>query len=127
MKNAVQVKELFEAHLRGLELGQGSPSREFYEPMRYILALKAKRIRPVLALLSYQAVTGRDPAEAVNIGLTIEIFHNFTLVHDDIMGQCPSKTWPTFHSCEMGPQYCHTCRRRNVCAFHHVPNSRFSP
>jgi len=57
--------------------------------MTYILSLKAKRIRPTLTLLSYQAVSGKPVAEVMNIALAVELFHNFTLMHDDIMDRAP--------------------------------------
>jgi geranylgeranyl diphosphate synthase type II len=55
-----------------------------YEPIRYVLASKGKRFRPILLLLSCEA-TGGTIEEAYNASLAIEILHNFTLVHDDIM------------------------------------------
>ena len=57
-----------------------------YDPVRYIMSAGGKRIRPVLTMLSTGAVGG-DPYKAVDIGSAIEIIHNFTLVHDDIMDE----------------------------------------
>ena len=59
-----------------------------YEPMRYILELGGKRIRPVLALLAADAVGG-DFKKALPAALAVEVFHNFSLVHDDIMDEAP--------------------------------------
>ena len=59
-----------------------------YQPVKYILSGKGKRIRPVLAMISCGAVGG-NPAIAVHAGAAIEILHNFTLVHDDIMDKSP--------------------------------------
>ena len=62
---------------------QGNPST-LYEPIDYILSLGAKRFRPLLALLSYSLF--RDNIDEVIMpAIGIEVFHNFTLVHDDIM------------------------------------------
>ncbi len=55
-----------------------------YDPIRYVLASKGKRFRPVLLLISCEAAGGTIE-EAYNASLAIEILHNFTLVHDDIM------------------------------------------
>src|SRR5690606_41918173 len=59
------------------------PSR-LYEPVRYVLAGKGKRLRPVLLLLS-AGMFDRTSAEAMPAALAVEVFHNFTLVHDDII------------------------------------------
>lgn len=55
-----------------------------YKPARYVLAGGGKRIRPVLVMLSCEAVGGL-PSESIHAGAAVEILHNFTLVHDDIM------------------------------------------
>ncbi len=57
-----------------------------YAPARYILEGKGKRIRPFLTLLASEAVCGSSE-EALNVALAVEILHNFTLIHDDIMDQ----------------------------------------
>lgn len=59
-----------------------------YAPMRYILDLGGKRIRPVLALIAADAVGG-DFKKALPAALAVEVFHNFSLVHDDIMDEAP--------------------------------------
>ena len=59
---------------------------ELYEPIRYILNLGGKRLRPLLALLSYNLFQS-DPERIVGIVTGIEVFHNFTLMHDDIMDE----------------------------------------
>ena len=55
-----------------------------YDPIAYILALKGKKIRPALTLLSC-SMYRNDVKEAINAALAWEIFHNFTLMHDDVM------------------------------------------
>lgn len=58
--------------------------KNLFEPIRYILDLGGKRVRPALALMSYNLYKN-DVAHALPIALGIEIFHNFTLLHDDLM------------------------------------------
>jgi len=61
---------------------------ELYEPIRYMLELGGKRMRPVLALLAYDLF--RDDAnKIIEPAIGIELFHNFTLLHDDIMDNAP--------------------------------------
>jgi geranylgeranyl diphosphate synthase type II len=68
-----------------------------YEPVRYILSLGGKRLRPSLALLAAEAVGG-DPAQAMGPALAVEWFHNFSLLHDDIMDEAPLRRGkPTVH------------------------------
>ncbi len=59
-----------------------------YEPFKYIMQAGGKRIRPVLCLIA-TSVFGKDSNEATKTALAIEILHNFTLVHDDIMDGSP--------------------------------------
>ncbi len=62
--------------------------KNLYEPIDYILQLGGKRIRPVLTLMSCDIFSG-EYKEALPASLAIEVFHNFTLVHDDIMDDAP--------------------------------------
>lgn len=55
-----------------------------YDPIRYILQLNAKRLRPSLLLMA-NSLFSDDIQSAINPALAIEVFHNFTLMHDDIM------------------------------------------
>ncbi len=59
-----------------------------YEPIRYILKLGGKRLRPVLTLMTAEIFDMRYE-KALNAALAIEVFHNFSLVHDDIMDTAP--------------------------------------
>jgi geranylgeranyl diphosphate synthase type II len=61
---------------------------ELYEPISYILALGGKRLRPALLLMACD-LFGGDVESAVEPALAIEVFHNFTLMHDDIMDKAP--------------------------------------
>lgn len=71
-----------EAGLQSLDLPGHLP--EIYEPVSYSLRSGAKRIRPLCLMLS-AALFGKKPDEAINQAVAVELFHNFTLVHDDIM------------------------------------------
>ncbi len=66
---------------------EGSPA-ELYNPMNYILQLGGKRLRPVTALLAAQ-LFNCDLQSAMPAAKAVEVFHNFTLVHDDIMDKAP--------------------------------------
>lgn len=59
-----------------------------YDPLRYFLKLGGKRTRPTLTLLACE-LFGKDPLLAKDAALAIEVFHNFTLIHDDIMDKAP--------------------------------------
>lgn len=61
---------------------------ELYEPQQYILTLGGKRIRPLLTLIGCDLFEG-DINEAIRAANTVELFHNFSLIHDDIMDNAP--------------------------------------
>ncbi len=72
--------------------------KELYEPISYTLSLGGKRMRPVLLLMSCDLFDG-DITKAINPALGIEVFHNFTLLHDDIMDNAPlRRSMPTVHN-----------------------------
>ena len=62
--------------------------KNLYEPIDYILKLGGKRIRPVLTLMACDIFSGNFK-KALPAALAVEVFHNFTLVHDDIMDAAP--------------------------------------
>lgn len=71
---------------------------KLYDPLRYFMTLGGKRIRPVLTTLSAEML-GVDIDEAIPAALTIEFFHNFSLIHDDIMDEAPDRRGnPTVHT-----------------------------
>lgn len=61
---------------------------QLYEPIKYILALGGKRLRPVLTLMTADFF-GDGYEKAMNAALAVELFHNFSLIHDDIMDNAP--------------------------------------
>jgi len=71
--------------------------RNLYEPVDYILNLEGKRIRPLLLLMSADLI-GNQAKKALPAALAVEVFHNFTLLHDDIMDEAPLRRGePTVH------------------------------
>lgn len=77
----------------------GQSPNELYKPIRYILSLGGKRLRPLLVLLSYRLFRDEEPTKQIlTPALAVEVFHNFTLMHDDIMDQAPLRRGkPTVH------------------------------
>jgi geranylgeranyl diphosphate synthase type II len=64
------------------------PSTGLFEPIRYLLGLRGKRIRPILAL-SVSKAEGSKALDGLPAAMAVELFHNFTLMHDDIMDNAP--------------------------------------
>lgn len=68
-----------------------------YDPIHYILELPAKRIRPILTLMASDIFDG-ELKETQDVALAVELFHNFSLMHDDIMDEAPLRRGePTVH------------------------------
>ena len=65
-----------------------SKPENLYDPLRYSLTLGGKRTRPTLTLLSC-SMFGEPGIKAINAAIAVELFHNFTLIHDDIMDEAP--------------------------------------
>ena len=87
--------EKLEASLSDLPLGNNPEN--LYDPIRYILSLGGKRLRPMLVLLGY-GLKHNDYEKIIRPALAVELFHNFTLMHDDIMDQAPLRRGqPTVH------------------------------
>jgi len=63
-----------------------SDAENLFHPIRYMMSLGGKRVRPVLSLMSYQ-LFGDDTPSVLPSAMGIELFHNFTLIHDDIMDE----------------------------------------
>lgn len=71
---------------------------ELYQPINYIIANGGKRLRPILSLMATEAFGGTIN-EAIKPALAVEFFHNFTLIHDDIMDDAPlRRNKPTIHA-----------------------------
>ncbi|MBT1697257.1 polyprenyl synthetase family protein [Fulvivirgaceae bacterium PWU4] len=92
LKNYQQWIEL---EIKKQRYGKQPPS--LYEPIRYLMHLGGKRLRPMLTLLSYSLFRD-DVRRAVPVAVAVEAFHNFTLMHDDIMDKAPLRRGkPTVH------------------------------
>jgi geranylgeranyl diphosphate synthase type II len=59
-----------------------------YDPLRYFMNLGGKRMRPILTLMGTE-LFGKNRAESIHAAIAVEVFHNFTLIHDDIMDEAP--------------------------------------
>ena len=86
METIKQLQQDFAEFLANTDLN-GQP-KELYEPISYTLLQSGKRLRPVLCLLANE-MFGGDEQEALWPALALETFHNFTLIHDDIMDKAP--------------------------------------
>jgi geranylgeranyl diphosphate synthase type II len=79
-------QDIITAHFKSLDF-KNEPNN-LYEPIRYILSLGGKRLRPVLTLMACE-VFDVDCKKAVAAATAVEVFHNFSLIHDDIMDDAP--------------------------------------
>lgn len=79
-------QDIVSNHFQSLVL-KNEPSN-LYEPIRYILSLGGKRLRPVLTLMASE-VFDTDCKKALAAATAVEVFHNFSLIHDDIMDDAP--------------------------------------
>ena len=95
MQNISFYHSAFIAYLE--ENVQSKEPSSLYDPIHYILGLGGKRLRPILTLMTAEAFN-EDYKKALNAALSVEIFHNFSLVHDDIMDAAPLRRGqPTVH------------------------------
>src|SRR5882762_738404 len=86
MKQLHELQEIIGNAVKELNF-PGYPA-QLYEPISYILSLGGKRMRPALLLMACD-LFGGDVDAAISPALAIEVFHNFTLMHDDIMDNAP--------------------------------------
>ncbi len=93
-----RVSELREAvNARIMAAVQKPAPVTLYEPMRYIFEAGGKRLRPILLLLSCQALGGSEN-EALDAAVAVELLHTFTLIHDDVMDHDDTRRGrPTIH------------------------------
>ena len=95
MYTLLEAQNLVEKHIQNLSIPDTPP--ELYEPVRYILSMGGKRIRPALVILACDMFAG-EVAAALIPAVAIEVFHNFTLLHDDIMDRSERRRGkPTVH------------------------------
>ena len=86
MEPVAYYVDAFNAHIRE-QIKSKSPA-QLYDPIVYIMQLGGKRLRPALTLMTTALLNG-DYKKAFGAAMAIEVFHNFSLVHDDIMDEAP--------------------------------------
>ena len=86
MRIISEYQDLISRHFESIKY-QKEPNN-LYEPIRYILSLGGKRLRPVLTLMATE-VFDVDCQKALAAATAVEVFHNFSLIHDDIMDDAP--------------------------------------
>jgi geranylgeranyl diphosphate synthase type II len=96
MIDSTDLLDLIEERIAGLNLPSSLPG--LYQPIRYTMESGGKRLRPMLLMASCQAM-GVNPNEALNQAVGLEMFHNFTLLHDDVMDRADTRRGrPTVHA-----------------------------
>jgi len=86
--NIPLYQQLIETELNRFTESLPAEPKRLYEPMRYTMTLGGKRMRPLLSLMGAGLFTD-DVRPAIHAAIGIELFHNFTLLHDDIMDNAP--------------------------------------
>ena len=95
MKTSPQIQECFESYLQSLDYSRKPDN--LYAPVRYVLSLGGKRIRPTLLIMAYNMYAD-DIENVFSTAAGMEIFHNFTLLHDDLMDRADMRRGkPTVH------------------------------
>lgn len=96
MRTTKELSQLFDNYLAAHQ--PDVPPESLYEPYKYLLSLGGKRLRPLLVLMACELYSV-DSTKALPQAYAIELFHNFTLVHDDIMDQAALRRGsPTVHT-----------------------------
>ncbi len=89
------IKSQIEQEISNYAFGENP--KELYDPIRYLMQLSGKRMRPLLTVLGY-ALFKEDWQHILKPAIAVEVFHNFTLMHDDIMDKAPLRRGkPTVH------------------------------
>lgn len=95
MQNVTYYQSIFNDFLAKYQLDE--EPQTLYQPIQYILSLGGKRLRPTLTLMTAE-MFGAKAELALNAALCVEVFHNFSLIHDDIMDDAPLRRGkPTVH------------------------------
>ena len=96
MHSFTELSKIFEEHFNIRHFPDHTPT--LYEPAQYILKLGGKRVRPVAVLMGNELFGEIEP-DAYHAAAGIELFHNFSLIHDDIMDKAPVRRgMPTVHA-----------------------------
>ncbi len=95
MQKIIELQELVSTRIK--EKKYSKYPEQLYDPLDYIMGLGGKRMRPVLVLLAHHLYTDNHE-EAIEAAIAVETFHNFSLIHDDIMDAAPIRRGkPTVH------------------------------
>jgi len=95
MKTSKEILNLINEYID--QLPYEREPRNLYEPIKYVLSLGGKRIRPTLMLLAYN-IYKEQPESILQAACALETFHNFTLLHDDLMDHADVRRGqPTVH------------------------------
>jgi geranylgeranyl diphosphate synthase type II len=86
MQQTQEYQKIIEQKIQTISLP--STPKKLYDPLRYFLNLGGKRTRPSLTMLGC-SLFGTPGIKALDAAIAVELFHNFTLIHDDIMDQAP--------------------------------------
>jgi geranylgeranyl diphosphate synthase type II len=86
MNSLQQFRLLIEEELQ--KINYPTTPEKLYHPIEYVLSLGGKRMRPILLLMAHQLYS-KDVSKAISPAIAVEVFHNFTLLHDDIMDNAP--------------------------------------
>lgn len=91
-----EIDSMVEKSIFSLEL-KGEPE-ELYNPMEYLISIGGKRVRPKLAIVTYNLFSDNIERSVIYPAIALEIFHGFTLIHDDIMDNASiRRNQPTVH------------------------------
>jgi len=95
MKSSIQLLDIINDYIR--HLAYSRPPKGLYDPIEYVLSLGGKRIRPLLMLMAYNLYK-ENVEDILSSASAIEIYHNYTLLHDDLM-DCADmrRNKPTVH------------------------------
>jgi geranylgeranyl diphosphate synthase type II len=97
MQSFRSLVQQFEQRIIATDLFPQQPAN-LYDPCRYLLSLGGKRVRPAVCLMANELFTEIEEC-AWHAAIAIELFHNFTLIHDDIMDKAPLRRgFETIHS-----------------------------
>ncbi|NDF60153.1 MAG: polyprenyl synthetase family protein [Crocinitomicaceae bacterium] len=86
MDSLIKYSSFFEQEIAKYKF-RANPTN-LYDPLRYFMGLGGKRVRPLLTLMASE-LFGKSKENVVHAALAIEFFHNFSLIHDDIMDEAP--------------------------------------
>lgn len=86
MQASITLQSLIEEKIQSISFPK--EPNNLYDPLSYFMTLGGKRTRPLLTLLGCD-LFGKPGEEAINAAIAVELFHNFTLIHDDIMDEAP--------------------------------------